>query len=65
MYFHSAATGDSAMSLVKCADALPLEQYFAVINAHFQVHLRCEFTIFLADFLVGDRMLVIAVLNIP
>ena len=47
MYFISAATGDSAVSLVKCADALPLEQYFAVINAHFQVHLRCELTHYL------------------
>eukprot|EP01032_Pedospumella_encystans_P011289 gene11289-13134_t len=37
---NSAATGDSAVSLVKCADALPLEQYFAVINAHFQARVR-------------------------
>ena len=36
---HSAAglvSGDT-VSLVKCADPLPLEQYFAVITAHFQV----------------------------
>jgi len=40
---HSAAgpiNGD-VVSLVKCADTLPLEQYFAVITAHFQVHLAC------------------------